>query len=115
MIIRLTAHVGVFTAQADCESLDEANSFIEWVYKTEDGEERQAIKTESKALIKNVDPPLEVTPTVTVADAVQAVKNYAAVHKPDKARELMQKFGISRTSEITAEIAPQILEATRAS
>jgi len=108
MELRLTANVGVFTVEGKFTTHNEADDFIQWVYALEGGEERQAIK---QADSKADDIPFDDTPSVTVEDAINAVKAYAAVHKPDKARELMSKFGFSRTNEITQDAAASIVAA----
>lgn len=116
MQIRLTANVGIFSLEALVTGTDEAKQFAHFVYTLGDQEERVAIQQESAAtnVATNSEPiddiPFDITPAVTIEDAVKAVKDYAAVHKPDKARALMAQVGISRTSEITAEIAPKIIE-----
>lgn len=48
---------------------------------------------------------------VTVEDAAQAVKDFAAKHGIEAGRELLNKFGLKRTSEITAEQAAEIAKA----
>jgi hypothetical protein len=107
----------VFYASVDIETYAEADQFVAWVYKLEGKEERQAIATEHLHVAKPVDDsdipfdvPAETAPAATVEDAVAAVKAYAARFKPDKARELMAQVGIARTSEITADIAAQVVE-----
>lgn len=120
MQIRLTANVGIFSLEALVTGTDEAKQFANFVYALGDQEERVAIQTES---VTPPAPPADDTdipfdppaaPTVTVDDAVKAVKEFAAVHKPDAARALMAKVGIARTSEITAEIAPKLVELIKA-
>ncbi len=123
MQIRLTANVGVFAVEALVTGTDEAQQFVSFIYRLGDKEERVAIQHESAApevdprqmpINFDVEPQDKPAPTVTVEDAVKAVKEFAAVHKPDAARALMAKVGISRTSEITAEIAPKIVELVKA-
>lgn len=48
---------------------------------------------------------------VTVEAAQQAVKDYAAKHGIEKGRELLNTFGLKRTSEITTEQAAEIAKA----
>lgn len=55
------------------------------------------------------EPPEKVA--VSVEDAQQAVKDYAAKHGIEKGRALLTKFGFKRTNEITAEKAADIVEA----
>jgi hypothetical protein len=110
MNLTLTATVGVFQVVAFCDTTEEADQFVQWAYKLGDGEEREAIRVENR---DPIDPPFDVpetAPAATVDDAVAAVKAYAARFKPDKARELMAQVGIARTSEITADIAAQVVE-----
>lgn len=129
MQIRLTANVGIFNLEALVTGTDEAMQFANFVYTLGDQEERAAIQTEyaseekaakmtaemrasRRAEAEVIETALErhAEKAATIEDAVKAVKEYAAVHKPDAARALMAKVGISRTSEITAEIAPKIVE-----
>ena len=117
MNMTLTATIGVFEVTASCDTTAEADAFVAWAYKLGDGEERQAIATEHLHVAKPADDsdipfdvPTETAPAATVEDAVSAVKLYAARFKPDKARELMATVGITRTSEITADIAAQVVE-----
>lgn len=115
MIIRLTACVGVFSAQIECESTAEADHFVKWVYALEGKEERQAIVTESETPAEPKPQATEAElPPATVEEAVAEVKKYAAKHTLEKARELMQEFGVGRTSEITPEIAPKIVAKIKA-
>ena len=121
MQIRLTANVGIFSLEALVTGTDEAKQFANFVYALGDQEERVAIQTESvntnvsmDDAPRDADIPLDVTPAVTVDDAVKAVKEFAAVHKPDAARAIMAQVGIARTSEITAEIAPKLVELIKA-
>ena len=53
----------------------------------------------------------EVTTEVTVEDAQQAVKDYAAKNGIEAGRELLNKFGLKRTSEITQQNAGDIVGA----
>lgn len=112
MRLTLTADVGVFKATAECSTWEEAKQFVQWVYQLETSEERQAIATEP------VEPP-DIAPTeptngdITVDQATEAVKAFAQTHGIEQARELMRRFGVNRTNEITAAVAANIYNATQ--
>ncbi len=112
MKMTLQATAGVFNATAECSTWEEAKAFVQWVYQIEGMEKRQAIQTEQIG----IEPP-DITPAVveeiTVDQAANAVKAFAQKHGPDKARELMKAFGVSRTSEITSATAANIYNATQ--
>lgn len=59
--------------------------------------------------------PSEVTvgakAAATVEQAQQAMKAYAAKHGIEQGRELLAVYGLKRTSEITDQVAQEILEA----
>jgi hypothetical protein len=57
------------------------------------------------------EPTDQVPDQVTVEDAQQAVKDYAAKHGIEKGRALLAKFGFKRTNEITADKAAEIVGA----
>ncbi len=120
MKLTLTADVGVFNATAECSTWEEAKAFVQWVYQLEGSEERQAIATEQVGIEPVVDfsaptdvPTDATAETITVDQAADAVKAYAQRHGIDRARELMQQFGVARTSAITAEVAANIYNATQ--
>lgn len=55
----------------------------------------------------------EKSTTVSVDEAAQAVKDYAARTSIEKGRALLGKFGFKRTSDITPEKAAEVLAATK--
>mgnify|MGYP007089740227 CR=1 FL=1 len=109
MRIYIDAKVGIFNVGATDLGLDDAKTFVDWVYSLEAGEERAAIIAADKPRTMTltvgeveVDPPFpDAEPEPTVAEVAQFVKDYAAKTDPAKAIALMQTCGIERTSGIT--------------
>ena len=60
-----------------------------------------------------VVPAASSTVSATPAEAAEAVRAYGAKHGILAARELLQRFGFSKTSEITADKAGAVVEAAR--
>jgi hypothetical protein len=101
---------------AECTTFDEADEVLQYALKRgainvavpqADG----TVATADLTASENVEPAPEFTPEVTVEDAQQAVKDYAAKHGIEKGRDLLAKFKLKRTNEIKAEQAAAIVEA----
>lgn len=121
MKIYIDAKVGALSITInDLETIDEARNAIEWIYEFEAREERQAIVMADKVTLAPVtlaEPEIPFDPEpakpATAAEAVAIVKEYASKKGVNAAKELMAKLGISRTNEITDDLAAKAIELVR--
>lgn len=120
---------------AECATFEEADQVLDYALKrgvitvtvqTPEGPTDVSItkneeiieKAKSKAAVTTVTPSVtpEVTneaPSITPADAAQAVKDYAAKHGVEAGRALLAKFNLKRTSEINDANAAEVAAAAR--